>query len=105
MIWSGIIISGVITFLIRFIPMSWITSREFSPSTKNSFKYIPLAVLTPIIVNDLSIIENNSLFLIENHKLYAGLISVIVAFTTNNILATISVGMASYLLMSNFMNI
>ena len=105
MIWSGIIICGVITFLIRFIPMSGITSREFSPSTKNSFKYIPLAVLTPIIVNDLSIIENNSLFLIENHKLYAGLISVIVAFTTNNILATISVGMASYLLMSNFMNI
>ncbi len=105
MIWSGIIICGVITFLIRFIPMSGITSREFSPSTKNSFKYIPIAVLTPIIVNDLSIIENNSLFLIENHKLYAGLISVIVAFTTNNILATISVGMASYLLMSNFMNI
>ena len=105
MIWSGIIICGVITFLIRFIPMSGITSREFSPSTKNSFKYIPLAVLTPIIVNDLSIIENNSFFLIENHKLYAGLISVIVAFITNNILATISVGMASYLLMSNFMNI
>ena len=105
MIWSGIIICGVITFLIRFIPMSGITSSEFSPSTKNSFKYIPLAVLTPIIVNDLSIIENNSLFLIENYKLYAGLISVIVAFTTNNILATISVGMASYLLMSNFMNI
>ena len=105
MIWSGIIICGVITFLIRFIPMSGIISRELSPSTKNSFKYIPLAVLTPIIVNDLSVIENNSLFLIENHKLYAGLISVIVAFTTNNILATISVGMASYLLMSNFVNI
>ena len=105
MIWSGIIVCGVITFLIRFIPMSGIISNELSPSTKNSFKYIPLAVLTPIIVNDLSIIENNSLFLIENYKLYAGLISVIVAFTTNNILATISVGMASYLLMSNFMNI
>ena len=105
MIWSGIIICGVITFLIRFIPMSGITSREFSPSTKSSFKYIPLAVLTPIIVNDLSIIENNSLFLVENHKLYAGLISIIVVLTTNNILATISLGMASYLLMSNFMNI
>ena len=105
MIWYGIIICGVITFLIRFIPMSGIISRELSPSIKKSFKYIPLAVLTPIIVNDLSIVENNSLFLIENHKLYAGLISIIVALTTNNILATISVGMASYLFMSNFMNI
>ena len=105
MIWSGIIMCGVITFLIRFVPMSGIISRELSPSTKNSFKYIPLAVLTPIIVNDLSIIENNSLFLLENYKLYAGLISIIVALITNNVLATISIGMASYLLMSNFINI
>ena len=105
MIWSGIIVCGVITFLIRFIPMSGIISKELSPSTKNSFKYIPLAVLTPIIVNDLSIIENNTLFLFENYKIYAGLISIIVALITNNILATISIGMASYIFMSNFLNI
>ena len=105
MIWSGIIVCGVITFLIRFFPMSGIISKELSPSTKNSFKYIPLAVLTPIIVNDLSIIENNNLFLIDNYKLYSALIAVIVAFITNNVLATISTGMASYLIMSNFINI
>ena len=105
MIWSGIIVCGVITFLIRFIPMSGIISKELSPSAKNSFKYIPLAVLTPIIVNDLSIIENNTLFLFENYKIYAGLISIIVALITNNILATISIGMASYMFMSNFINI
>ena len=105
MTWSLIIICGTITFLMRFIPLSGIISRKLSPSTKNSFKYIPLAVLTPIIVNDLSIIENNNLFLLENYKLYAGLISIIVALITNNILATISIGMASYLLMSNFINI
>ena len=105
MIWYGIMICGVITFLIRFIPMSGIIYRELSTSTKNSFKYIPLAVLTPIIVNDLSIIEDNTFYLFENYKLYAGLISIIVALTTNNILATISVGMASYLFMSNLMNI
>ena len=105
MIWAGIIICGIITFLIRFIPMSGMIPKELSASTKNSFKYIPLAVLTPIIVNDLSIIENNNLFLIENYKLYAGLIAIIVAFITNNILATISIGMASYLIMSNFINV
>ena len=65
MIWAGITICGIITFLIRFIPMSGMISKELSTSTKNSFKYIPLAVLTPIIVNDLSIIENNNLFLVN----------------------------------------
>ena len=105
MTWSLIILCGIITFLMRFIPLSGIISRELSPSTKNSFKYIPLAVLTPIIVNDLSIVENNNFFLIENYKLYAGIIAIIVAFITNNIIATISLRMTSYLLMSNFINI
>ena len=69
MIWSLIILCGVITFLIRFIPLSGIFSSDLPLSVKHTFKYIPLAVLTPIIVNDLSIIENNNFFLIENFKL------------------------------------
>ena len=105
MIWSLIILCGIITFLMRFIPLSGLISRELSPSIKKSLKHIPLAVLTPIIINDLSIVENNNIFLIENYKLYAGLIATIVAFITNNILATISTGMASYLIMSNFINV
>ena len=101
MIWSLIILCGVITFLIRFIPLSGIISSDLPLFVKQSFKYIPLAVLTPIIVNDLSIIENNNFFLIENFKLYAALIAIIVSIIWNNVLATISIGMASFLIMSN----
>ena len=101
MIWSLIILCGVITFLIRFIPLSGIFSSVLPLSVKHTFKYIPLAVLTPIIVNDLSIIENNNFFLIENFKLYAALIAIIVSLTWNNVLATISIGMASFLILSN----
>ena len=101
MIWSLIILCGAITFLIRFIPLSGIISSDLPLSVKHSFKYIPLAVLTPIIVNDLSIIENKNFFLIENFKLYAALIAIIVSTIWNNVLATISIGMASFLIMSN----
>ena len=101
MIWSLIILCGVITFLIRFIPLSGIISSDLPLSVKHTFKYIPLAVLTPIIVNDLSIIENKNLFLIENFKLYAALIAIIVSIIWNNVLATISIGMASFLILSN----
>ena len=101
MIWSLIILCGAITFLIRFIPLSGIISSDLPLLVKDSFKYIPLAVLTPIIVNDLSIIENKNFFLIENFKLYAALIAIIVSIIWNNVLATISIGMASFLIMSN----
>ena len=102
MIWSLIILCGVITFLIRFIPLSGIISSDLPLFVKESFKYIPLAVLTPIIVNDLSIIENKNLFLIDNFKLYAAFIAILVALIWNNVLVTISIGMASFLIMSNF---
>ena len=59
MIWVNIILCGIITFLIRFIPLSGIMPRELPLKIKNTFKYIPLAVLTPIIFNGLSIFENN----------------------------------------------
>ena len=58
MTWSLIILCGVITFLIRFIPLSGIISSDLPLFVKQSFKYIPLAVLTHFIVSDLSIIEN-----------------------------------------------
>ena len=102
MTWSLIILCGVITFLIRFIPLSGIISSDVPLFVKQSFKYIPLAVLTPIIVNDLSIFENKNLFLIDNFKLYAAFIAVLVALIWNNVLVTISIGMASFLIMSNF---
>ena len=101
MIWSLIILCGIITFLIRFIPLSGIISSDLPLSVKHSFKYIPLAVLTPIIVNDLSIIENKNFFLIENFKLYSALIAIIVSIIWNNVIATISIGMASFLILSN----
>ena len=102
MTWSLIILCGVITFLIRFIPLSGIISNDLPLFVKQSFKYIPLAVLTPIIVNDLSIIENKNFFLIDNFKLYAAFIAILVSLIWNNVLATISIGMASFLIMSNF---
>ena len=102
MTWLLIILCGVITFLIRFIPLSGIISSDLPLFVKQSFKYIPLAVLTPIIVNDLSIIENKNLFLIDNFKLYAAFIAILVALIWNNVLVTISIGMASFLIMSNF---
>ena len=105
MIWVNIILCGIITFLIRFIPLSGIMPRELPLKIKNTFKYIPLAVLTPIIFNGLSIFENNQYFIFENFKLYSALIAVFVALITNNIFATISLGMLSFLIMNNVLNV
>jgi branched-subunit amino acid transport protein len=75
--------------------------NELPLSLKKSLKYIPVVILTPIIINSLSIYEGTELYLLENNKLYAGLIAILVSTIFKNVLATISIGMLSYVLMSN----
>ena len=105
MTWLTIILCGVFTFLIRFIPLSGAMPKQLPPNIKASFQYIPLVVLTPIIFNGLSVIENNNIFIYENFKLYSAVIAVCAAVVFKNVFITILSGMLSFLLMSNFLNI
>ena len=105
MIWLAIIMCGFFTFLIRFIPLSGIMPKKLYPNIKHLLKYIPIVVLTPIIFNGLSVFENNIIFITENFKLYSAIIAVLVAIVFDNVLVTITLGMLSFLLMSNFLTI
>ena len=105
MTWLVIVLCGFFTFLIRFIPLSGIIPKKLYPNIKPSLQYIPLVVLTPIIFNGLSIIENNIISVSENFKLYSAIIAIFAATVFNNVLITITLGMLSFLLMSNFLNI
>jgi branched-subunit amino acid transport protein len=53
----------------------------------------------------LSVFENNIIFITENFKLYSAIIAVLAVIVFNNVLITITLGMLSFLLMSNFLNI
>ena len=99
--WFTIFLCGILTFLTRFIPLSGLMPNELPLLLKKSLKYIPVVILTPIIINSLSIYEGTELYLLENNKLYAGLIAILVSTIFKNVLATISIGMLSYVLMSN----
>lgn len=105
MTWLTIVLCGFFTFLIRFIPLSGIIPKKLYPNIKPSLQYIPLVILTPIIFNGLSIIENNIISVSENFKLFSAIIAIFAATVFNNVLITITLGMLSFLLMSNFLNI
>ena len=103
--WAIIILCGLITFITRFIPLSGIIPNQLSPLINQTLKYIPVVVLTPMIINSLSIYNGPELFLLENSKFYAALIAVVVAIIFKNVFATIFLGMLSFILMSNFLYI
>jgi branched-subunit amino acid transport protein len=66
---------------------------------QRALRFVPIAVLTAIIIPEL-VLHNNTLDLRpENPRLLAGLVAILVAWKTSNVLITIVVGMAAFWLL------
>lgn len=91
--WIAIIGMGVITYAIRLAPIMLLERFKLSPGTRRALQYVPVTVLTAIIVPEL-LQPDGVIFLSPgNGRLIAGLIAIVVAWKTKNVLWTIGAGM------------
>jgi len=90
-----VLVCGVLTFLLRF---SFIAGARFlpkSPFFQHLLRYVPPTVLAALIAPEI-LTHNGALALsLDNIRLWAALIALIVAYFTRHVLATIAVGMAA----------
>jgi branched-subunit amino acid transport protein len=96
MIWYGIVISGILNFLTKFLSLSYFDTSKMSPNVKQILSYVPSAVFPAIIFPGIFLDINGSIDLVNNPKILASVIAVIIGVLTKNILATIFIGLASY---------
>jgi branched-subunit amino acid transport protein len=92
-IWLTIIGMGIITYSIRFLPIALLEKFELSPNVRQALKYVPVAVLTAIIVPELLMPDGTLDISLGNGRLIGGIIAGIVAWKTKNVLWTIVFGM------------
>lgn len=92
-IWLTIIGMGIITYGIRFLPIALLEKFELGPNVRQALKYVPVAVLTAIIVPELLMPDGTLDISLGNGRLIAGFIAGVVAWKTKNVLWTIVVGM------------
>ena len=96
MIWYGIVISGILNFLTKFLSLSYFDTSKMSPNVKKILSYVPSAVFPAIIFPGIFLDINGSIDLVNNPKILASVIAVIIGVLTKNILATIFIGLAAY---------
>jgi branched-subunit amino acid transport protein len=98
-IWLVMVIGGLITFAIRF-SFIYLFGRFHIPDTvRKALHYVPPAVLSAIVFPEL-LLPNGALDLsLENHRLLAGLVAVVVAWFSKNTLVTILAGMIALFLL------
>lgn len=102
-LWAVLIAGGLITYAIRFSFLAGAHRLSLSPRWRRALRFVPIAVLTALIVPELLLAEGRLALAIGNHRLIAGLIAGVIAWRTGNTLLTIGAGMAALLLLQRFL--
>ena len=96
MIWYGIIISGILNFLTKFLSLTYLDTSKRNPLVKKILVYVPSAVFPAIIFPGIFLDTNGMIDIENNPKIYASIVAVIIGILSKNILATIFSGLATY---------
>ena len=101
-IWLVMLIGGLLTCGMRF-SLIFLFGRFEVPSTmRKALHYVPPAVLSAIIFPELLYSSGSLNLSLNNTRLIAGIIAILVAWYTKNTLLTILAGMAALLILQLF---
>lgn len=98
-IWLILVIGGLITFGIRFSFIYLFGKFHIPETVRKALHYVPPAVLSAIVFPELFLQDGALHLSLENHRLLAGLLAVIVAWFSKNTLITILAGMIALFLL------
>ena len=94
-IWVIMIIGGLLTFATRLSFIFLLYRIQVPDWFRRSLRFVPAAVLSAIILPELTS-PNNKLFISwRNPELLAGMVAILVAWKTKNVLLTILAGMVA----------
>ncbi|MBC8330548.1 MAG: AzlD domain-containing protein [Anaerolineae bacterium] len=98
-IWVIMLAVGMLTFATRLSFIVLLERWQTPPLLKRALRFVPVSVLTAIITPEL-VMPSGALDLsLGNARLLAGLVAIVVAWKTRNIVWTIVAGMGTLLLL------
>lgn len=94
-LWLIIIGMGLITYAIRLSMIVLSEQIALGPNLQRALRYVPPAVLSAIILPEM--VQPGGVLDISlgNDRLLAGLIAIVVAWFTKNVIWTVAIGMVS----------
>jgi branched-subunit amino acid transport protein len=92
-LWITIILMGVVTYGLRLSLIALLGRFEVPPLISRGLRFVPPAVLSAIILPELVQPAGQLNLSLGNIRLLAGLLAVLVAWRTRNVLLTVSAGM------------
>jgi len=101
-LWILILAAGLVTFAIRLVFILAYEHLAIPDWFRRGLRFVPAAVLTAILVPDLSTWNGQLNLTWKNPQLLAGIAAMLVAWRTRNVALTLAVGLAVFLLLYTF---
>ena len=102
LLWLSIIIVGLLTLGIRLSFMLFMGQTQIRPMVQQALRFVPVAVLSALIAPALFLSGGVLNLSLGNIRLIAGIVAILVAWRTKNVLLTILIGMACLLILQAF---
>lgn len=102
-IWLVMLLGGLITFGMRFSLIYLFGRFEVAELIRKALHYVPPAVLSAIIFPELFLRAGALNITLDNYRLLAGVVAVLVAWFSKNTLITIIAGMMALFLLQFFL--
>jgi branched-subunit amino acid transport protein len=102
LLWITIIIIGLLTLGIRLSFIVFKGKRQIPPIVQQGLRFVPIAVLSALIAPALFFPGGTLNISLNNARLITGILAILVAWRTKNVLLTIFVGMACLLILQVF---
>lgn len=99
-IWIIMIIVGIFTFATRLSFIAVLERFEMPRNFRRALRFVPIAVLSAILLPELTFSNNILSITPTNPRLIAGFIASFVAYKTKSVIWTIAAGMAIFWLLS-----
>ena len=101
--WLIILAMGLITFGIRLLPIVLLGRIEIPIVVQRALRFVPPAVLSAIVAPELLMPGGEFNLSLGNARLLAGVIAMLVAWRTKNVLLTIAAGMIALWVLQSLM--
>jgi branched-subunit amino acid transport protein len=92
-LWIVIILMGLVTYGLRLSLIALMGRFEVPPLISRGLRFVPPAVLSAIILPELLLPGGKLNLTLSNARLLAGLLAILVAWRTRNVLLTVGAGM------------
>ncbi len=102
-IWLVILAAGLVTFVTRLSFIFLLERIRVPEWFQRSLRFVPPAVLSAIILPGLLLREDALDLTWRNPQIYSGILAVLVAWRTRNVILTILAGMGALLVLRLFM--